>query len=200
MDRAKESIRKILLWQRNQIPQQEREEKSRLIGERLIQTSEFSTALSVMIYVSFRSEVITKEIITHSLNINKNVIVPVVDKEHHRLILSRIKSLDELAPATYGIMEPKKLRIVQPDEVELFILPAVAFDERGARLGYGGGYFDRLLGNSKIGQHQKLIGLAFELQMQRELPCESHDILVDMVITEEKVRFFGSRLDESLSS
>ncbi len=87
-------------------------------------------------------------------------------------------------------MEPQQLRIVQLDRIELFILPGVAFDEKGVRLGYGGGYFDRLLGDKK--QHRKLIGLAFEMQMQKELPCSPHDIFMDMVITEEKVRSFGS--------
>ena len=158
--------------------------------DRLIQLYEFSRALTIMVYVSFASEVITKEIINYSLKEQKRVIVPVVDRSHNRLILSEIKLYDELVPSTYGIKEPQRLRTVHPDEVELFILPGVAFDERGTRLGYGGGYFDRLFQDVK--QDQKLIGLAYELQMQEVLPCASHDILVDMVITEENVRSFGS--------
>ncbi|MEW6380771.1 MAG: 5-formyltetrahydrofolate cyclo-ligase [bacterium] len=190
MDREKEIIRKRLLAQRNKIPPSEREEKSQLIMGQLIQTPDFSRALSIMIYVSFTSEVMTREMIIYSLKVNKKVIVPVVDVGHHRLILSEIESFDELVPSTYGIMEPQHLRPVQAEQVDLFILPGVAFDDRGVRLGYGGGYFDRLFGS--VEQHQKLIGLAFELQMQKELPCAPHDILMNMVITEEKVRFFGS--------
>jgi 5-formyltetrahydrofolate cyclo-ligase len=183
-------IRKKLISQRNTIPFEDRQKKSQLIRDRLTQNPDFSTALTIMAYVSFASEVITQEIITHSLREKKRVIVPVVDIARHHLLLSEIKHHNELVPSTYGIMEPQQLRIVQLDQIELFILPGVAFDEKGVRLGYGGGYFDRLLGDRK--QHQKLIGLAFELQMQKELPCLPHDIFMNMVITEEKVRAFGS--------
>lgn len=183
-------IRKRLISQRNKVSLEDRQEKSQLIRDQLTQIPDFSTALTIMTYVSFASEVITKEIITHSLHEKKRVIVPVVDVGRHHLLLSEIEQYDELVPSTYGIMEPQQLRIVQLDRIELFILPGVAFDEKGVRLGYGGGYFDRLLGDKK--QHRKLIGLAFEMQMQKELPCSPHDIFMDMVITEEKVRSFGS--------
>jgi len=183
-------IRKRLIAQRNTISAEDRQRKSQLIRDQLTQIPDFSTALTIMTYVSFASEVVTREIITHSLNEKKRVIVPVVDLGSHRLLLSEIGHHDELVPSTYGIMEPQQLRTVQLEQIELFILPGVAFDEKGVRLGYGGGYFDRLLGDKK--QHQKLIGLAFELQMQKELPYSPHDIFMNMVITEEKVRSFGS--------
>jgi len=183
-------IRKRLISERSKISPDERQKKSELIMGRLTQLSDFSTDLTIMIYVSFVSEVITTGIITLALDEGKRIIVPVVDRDHHRLLLSEIRQYDELVPSTYGIMEPQQLRTVQPDQVELFILPGVAFDEKGVRLGYGGGYFDRLL--SKTEEHQKLIGLAFELQVQKELPCSPHDIFMDMVITEDKVRSFGS--------
>jgi 5-formyltetrahydrofolate cyclo-ligase len=186
----KEAVRKKILSLRHQIPFEDRQNKSRLIMARLIQLHDFSMAQNIMVYVSFSSEVVTDELIRSAMEKEKRIVVPVVDLHDHQLILSEIKHQDELVPSTYGIREPKKVRPIRPDQVELFILPGVAFDEQGMRLGYGGGYFDRLLKTKT--RFQKLVGLAYEMQIQEELPYMSYDVPVDMVITEEKVRLFKS--------
>jgi len=186
----KKDIRNMMLSQRNKISLKERQKKSDLILERLVQTSYFLQAFTMMIYVSFLSEVMTEKLINYALGKQKSITVPTVDLAKHQLILSKIKHYDELVPSTYGIKEPQQLRIINPDQVELFILPGVAFDEQGIRLGYGGGYFDRLL-TTKNGS-QELIGIAYELQIQKELPFTHHDISVDTVITEKKIRSFNT--------
>ncbi len=185
----KKDIRKMILSQRNKISLKERQKKSGVILKRLIQTSYFLKAFTMMIYVSFSSEVMTEKLINYALRKEKKIAVPTVDLAGHQLILSEIKHYEELVPSTYGIKEPKQLRIINPDQVELFILPGLAFDEQGTRLGYGGGYFDRLLSTKNTSQN--LIGIAYELQIQKELPCTHHDISVNKVITEKKVRTFN---------
>ena len=186
---SKKDIRKMILSQRNKISFKEREKKSDLILKRLVKTSHFLKAFTLMIYVSFSSEVMTEKLINYALRKDKRVAVPAVDLVQHRLILSEIKRYDELIVSTYGIKEPTQLRIINPDQVELFILPGVSFDEQGTRLGYGGGYFDRLLTTKN--SFQELIGIAYELQIQKELPCTHHDISVNTVITEKKIRSFN---------
>jgi len=185
----KKDIRKMILSQRNKMPLKERQKKSDLILERLIQTSHFIKAFTMMIYVSFSSEVMTEKLINYALEREKRIAVPMVDRAKHQLMLSEIKHYDELVPSTYGIKEPKQLRIINSDQVELFILPGVGFDEQGTRLGYGGGYFDRLL--TIKDNSQDLIGIAYELQIQKELPYTHHDISVNTVITEKKIRSFN---------
>ena len=191
MNPGKKTIRQMMLSQRNKISLEERQKKSEVISAQLIQTFDFLKAFTIMIYVSFSSEVMTKELINYALSKKKRVIVPAVDLVNHQLRLSEIKQYDELVPSTYGIKEPRQLRIIKPDQVELFILPGVAFDEQGTRLGYGGGYFDRLL-NTK-NKSQQLVGIAYELQIQKKLPYTHLDISVNKVITEEKVRSFNFR-------
>jgi 5-formyltetrahydrofolate cyclo-ligase len=102
-------------------------------------------------------------------------------------MISEIKSLEELAPGTMGIPEPQKefLRPVRWTDIEAVMVPALAYDLNGFRLGYGGGYYDRLL--SGISPECTKIGAAFEQQIVSEVPREKHDIKVDLIITEDRV-------------
>ena len=183
----KKLLRQNILSQRDGLSIQEREQNSRKIMARLIKHPVFIESSSVMVYASFRSEVMTEELIKYCLSQKEKVIVPVINKKRNHLVLSEIKRYDDLVPSTFGINEPQNLCFVEPRDVELFILPGAAFDEGGNRLVYGGGYFDRLL-STKL-ECQKLIGLAFELQVKKGLPCKNHDISMDCVITEKKVRY-----------
>ena len=112
--------------------------------------------------------------------------MPVVDKEKHRLKLSVLKSWDDLKPGSYGILEPKKdcLKWVSPMDINLIIVPGVGFDKKGNRLGHGEGYYDRLL-SKPFGTLS--IGLAFEIQIIEDIPIDTHDQPVDILITEKRV-------------
>lgn len=184
----KKILRKEIIFHRDNLSLPDRQKKSQAIKDNLSALLEFSCTRTLMIYLSFASEVITEELISYALREKKRVVVPVVEREQRHLKLSHFDQTTQLVTSCYGIKEPGELKIIHPDEVEMFILPGVAFDEQGTRLGYGGGYFDRLLEAKK--DYQKLVGIAYELQMHRELPRLPHDVFMNVVVTEEKVRYF----------
>ena len=104
--------------------------------------------------------------------------------EKRSLILSELKDWNDLEPGSYGILEPKKDKIIEMliESIDIIIVPGVGFDELGCRLGHGAGYYDNLLKKSINATH---IGLAFEFQIVEKVPIESHDLPVDIIITEK---------------
>jgi 5-formyltetrahydrofolate cyclo-ligase len=145
------------------------------------------SASSLMFYVAFRSEVQTEPMIKHALSLGKQVIVPITDMKNKRLLLSQIKDLDEdLAPGTWGIREPKpgKVRPVAFSDIDVVVTPGLAFSEQGWRIGYGGGFYDRLLSESQ----KKAYALSFEMQMLPEIPfIAGQDVRVNCIVTEKRI-------------
>ena len=145
----------------------------------------FNSAKCVLLYASKRGEVHTDGIIQSALSLGKKVALPVTIKEGHVLELYEIKGIDELSEGAFGILEPARNqeRRVQPEEVELVVVPGVSFDRRGHRLGYGMGYYDSLLKKVKGCK----VGLAYDMQMVEHVPDEPHDVAVDMVVTQSEI-------------
>jgi 5-formyltetrahydrofolate cyclo-ligase len=185
---TKASLRKKILGKRDAIPPEVQRAKNRLIGERLLSLDEIRNALVVFIFASFRSEVDTSVIITHLLAEGKKVVLPVVDKEHHGLLLYEIRGLDELAPGCMEIPEPSVRtgeRLTAVNDVDAVVIPGAGFDAAGNRIGYGGGYYDILL--SGLERHIPIIAPAFEEQIADSLPSEPHDIRVDTIVTDRRI-------------
>ncbi|MCD6170927.1 MAG: 5-formyltetrahydrofolate cyclo-ligase [Thermoplasmata archaeon] len=178
----KEEIRKKILQKRNKLTGNEILEKSNKIISKLTSIKEFKEAKKILCYVSFGSEVFTHGLIRAYIN-KKDIAVPVI--KGNELALSYIKDWKELEKGRYGILEPKAIRNADIDAISLAIVPAVAFDERGYRIGYGRGYFDRLLAR----MNAMRIGLGYELQIVKKIPEEKHDVRMDMIITEERIIF-----------
>ncbi len=169
----------------------ERQEKSDLIRQTLCAQTEFCTARTIMCYASTAAEVDTMKLIDESLDLGKLVLMPFMSGEEIRL--SVLRSLAELSPGAWGVLEPESgLRNI-PDrqavaaDVELAVIPGVAFDRRGGRLGRGKGCYDRFLRQLRPGA--VLIGLAFESQMTPDVYMEPHDQRVDMIITERQIYY-----------
>lgn len=184
----KAELRKELLVKRDGLSGKEIEAKSRKIKERLFELMEYKKANFILFYAAFRNEVKTESMIKEALLSGKRVALPVVSKKRDRLLISELKDYDsELAPGYYNIPEHKEKfhRPKNLDEVDLVILPGVGFDEKGNRLGYGGGFYDRLL--SGAGHRIPLIGLAYEIQIIPEIRRAPHDIKVDKIVTEKRV-------------
>jgi 5-formyltetrahydrofolate cyclo-ligase len=185
----KKELRKKILALRNTLPLEERGKKSKSIHSRLFSLPEFVTAKTLAFYVSFKSEVLTGTMIREALSLGKAVVVPITDLANRRLKLSRIVDYTaDLAPGTWGILEPKpdRIRLMSLKEVDLIITPGAAFDKKGCRIGYGGGFYDSLL--KSVQERRPSVALAFELQMVEEVPVESgHDEPVEIIITEERV-------------
>lgn len=177
-----------MLCRRDSLSIDERMNLSRKICNNLLSLDEFKSAKTVHFFLTTRSEVITEEAVRRSLLLGKDVVVPVMDKKNRRIILSKLSDYDnELMIMHHGIHEPKPefMRHVDLNEVDLMVLPGVAFDKSGHRLGYGAGCYDRLLEE----EHSRpvLTALAFELQIVDQIPVAGHDVKVDMIVTEERV-------------
>ncbi len=184
---TKQAIRKEIIRLRDAIPLEVRKAKDRMIRQRLIHLAEYGNADTVMLFASFRAEVDTEPIILDALSRGKRVVLPKVERAKKELLLYRIESTDELREGFMGIREPavKEERLVAPEELEFIMTPGVAFDEKGGRLGYGGGYYDRLLG--RLGRRPPLVAVAYEEQLVREVPVAGHDVRVDRIVTDRRV-------------
>ena len=180
----KEKLRKEIKEKRRKQTKEENRKKSKEIKEKLFSLPEFKDAEAVLFYISYGGEVFTHDMI-HESFYKKNIIVPVSNTEDCSLRLSHLKSWEELGLGSYGILEPRveKIRKTKIKDIDLIIVPGVAFDKTGNRLGHGKGYYDRLLEQSNVVS----IGLCFEFQLVEKILTEHHDKPVDIIITENRV-------------
>jgi len=144
-------------------------------------------------YVDFGLEVRTRALLRNALNRGYRVAVPVVAAERSgRLILSEVKDMpggEDPGPrwvrTAFGILEPRRRRPVEPERVDCFVIPGLAFDGQGTRLGFGKGYYDRLLASARADAHR--IGLAFSCQITDRIPRKVWDVPMHRVVTETGV-------------
>jgi len=184
----KQRIREEILGMRREIPHSQREEYSRSIFQRLIGLDLFKASQNIMAYVAFRNEVETLPVIRYCLSEGKRVHIPVSVPKTRDLLLSELKDPErDLRPGTYGVPEPAPefMRPFPKEDLDLILVPAVAYDEKGFRIGYGAGYYDRFLdGLTRV---VPSIGLAFELQIIDRVPAEPTDRPVDYIVTENRL-------------
>ncbi|TCO73130.1 5-formyltetrahydrofolate cyclo-ligase [Marinisporobacter balticus] len=184
----KKNIRQEILKKREVLSLDQVDAKSQTIFHQLTTLDFYKSAKTVMIYIDFRNEVKTHCIIEDLLKSNKNVIIPISVPTTKEMILSQLLDpKEELVKGTYGILEPKEryIRKVDPAILDLIIIPGVAFDRKGYRIGYGGGYYDRFL--DKISEATPSIALSFDLQIVDKVPNDSFDYPVDYIITETQI-------------
>jgi 5-formyltetrahydrofolate cyclo-ligase len=181
-------MRKQVLGKRDQLANDERHVKSMAIAEQVWSLPEMAGWQTLFIYVSFRSEVETLELIRWCLAQGKRVAVPLVDHSNSTMIPLQVNDPGrDLKPGYYSIPEPDPLKACRIDgkEIDAVILPGSVFDTEGGRLGYGGGYYDRFLVNDA--PQACRIGLAFELQVVEAVPLEPHDQRLDYLVTEKRI-------------
>jgi 5-formyltetrahydrofolate cyclo-ligase len=184
----KDALRKQAHANRN--AQENKDELSRRIVGAFMSLPEYATAETVMFYIDVRSEVRTRHDLQLALESGKRVIVPWCNAAGE-LELFRLTSMDELELGMYRILEPKQdlrglpEKQVDVSELDLIMVPGVAFDRRGGRMGHGKGYYDKLLQHARL--DTPLVALAFECQLFEEIPVAEHDIFMDRVITEDRV-------------
>lgn len=185
---TKNTLRKTALQGRSALIPEEVARKSALIMEKIMAMNEYLQAGIIMVYLDFRNEVQTGALVRQALTAGKCVVVPLTDVSKHKLVLSILNNYpDDLQPGTYGILEPRPdcLRPIEPSEIDLVIVPGVAFDLCGNRLGYGGGYYDRFLSQTR--PDTLFIAPAFELQVLPQVFPDEHDIPVHYLVTEKKL-------------
>ena len=179
----KKEWRQKLLERRKALGPRKREEYSRQIVQNLLEDPLYQGSKVVLLYVSFGTEVQTLALIKHALEQGKEVYLPRTLLQEKRLSLHRLFELDELEPGAYGILEPPSGNPeLAPEALELVVTPGVGFDLRGGRLGYGGGFYDRLFQEAPKAHR---LALAFSCQVVEELPLEPHDQRMERLITEK---------------
>lgn len=184
----KVATREKILNLREAIGEGECARRSRLVIERLKAQPEFKKAKGVMCYVSFRREVHTHELIRELLSEGeKRVSVPLSNFANREISPREIKDFDsDLEEGPLDILEPKpRTNAVPLKEIGLVVVPGVAFDSCGNRIGYGAGFYDRFL--ASLPANIPVIALAFDLQIVDVAHCEAHDCTVDKIITEKRV-------------
>lgn len=180
----KKELRKNILDQRNNLASFEVLDKSVLITENLIEEDLFEENMNVLVYMDFRNEVMTEFLRAYLETIHANIILPKTFFKEKKMTLHLIENIESLVISKYGILEPTTENEIDAEAIDIVIIPGVAFDKAGYRLGYGGGFYDRLLPKLK---KQPKIAIAFDLQLVEEVPREVHDSQVDMIITETQV-------------
>ncbi|MCY6957682.1 5-formyltetrahydrofolate cyclo-ligase [Clostridium brassicae] len=178
----KKEIRDYVKIKRNELKLEEKNKFDKRIFNKLIESEDYSKAKNIFIYVSFEGEVDTYRIIKHAFKNHKRVYVPKVISKELGMKAVEIKTLKDLKIGAYGIYEPDSFdNAVDENIIELVIVPGVAFDLSGGRVGYGGGFYDRFL--KKLSPNAAKFALAYDFQLMNEVVMKEHDIRVDRIIT-----------------
>lgn len=188
---AKAALRREVLVRRNRLPESDRKLFSARISKKILALESYREAQTVLAYSSFGAEFATSDFIERVLADGKILGLPRVNRAERRLDLYRVDDpATQLAPGVWGIREP--LESCQPAahaEIDFVLVPGVAFTAQGERLGYGGGFYDRLL--ARLQPLAARVTAAFSVQICEDVPTDDHDQLVDLIVTEHAV--FASR-------
>lgn len=182
----KRELRSIYMKKRSALSENSIKSMSKLIESSLFSLDLYKNSSVIMTYVSFGNEVITENIIRNSLNLGKTIGVPITIPKTRELLVSELKNFDnELELGVYNILTPKKeyIREINPSKIDLILVPGIAFDRKGYRVGYGGGYYDRFL--CKTNKDVITIALAFSMQLIDSVPKGYYDLPVNYVLTEK---------------
>jgi 5-formyltetrahydrofolate cyclo-ligase len=179
----KRTLRKEKLRWRKSLSPAEAQEKSLSIAAALKELPEYRRAKAILFYVSSKAnEVNTHDLIREALAKHVRVLVPVTDFDNQTLKVAEINAMEELVPVRFGLLEPAgdSVHYTSADDADAIIVPGVVFDRQCRRVGFGGGYYDRLLPRACA----PAIALAYEGQLVGEAPVDAHDVPVDIVVTE----------------
>lgn len=185
----KKILRKEILEKRNNIELIKKEEIDNKILNKFYESKYYKEAEKIFIYISYDSEINTREIIYKALKDNKKIYVPRTEFKTRHMDAVEIKSLDNLVESRYGILEPsKEAPHIEPNKLDLIVVPGVGFDRSGGRMGYGAGFYDRYFKKINEENLNKIIklALAYELQMLDKVPMDEQDVPVDYIITENE--------------
>ena len=181
----KNQLRKQYKQIREQLTIEQVKKNSAQIADRLFQTSFWQNSSTVMLYLSFQNEVMTDQIYRQGWMEGKTMLLPICSAQNGIMTMSVLSSFDQLIPNRYGIRElPAPLQqIITPQKIDLCLIPGIAFDRYGNRLGFGSGYYDRYL--AQIASHVPRIALAHSCQIYDGLlPVDQYDLPMHYMLTE----------------
>lgn len=187
----KSILRKEILHKRNALNQFEISAKSKLIQMNVIRTHEFIESKTIGLYLPTGSEVETWNIINHALNSGRKLLLPriVINDIRYYIVEQKDFDNDSFDMNRFGIKEPKPIN-GNVDFIDLLIVPGIAFDSHGYRIGYGFGYYDKYLTNKK---YSKCFGLAYDFQfIKNRIPAFAYDRKIDALVTESGTHIFNT--------
>ena len=185
----KEALRRALLAQRHAIPQQQRKTINQEITRSVLASAQYQRAHTIFVYWSTADEIDTHAIVADAWKQGKCVCVPKC-LPGHRMEPRQIASADDLTEECFGIPEPgAHCQQILPEEIQLCVVPALACDALGYRLGYGGGFYDRFLPQTPAYR----IALCAQARILQRVPIQEHDIRCDCIITEHEVMLIHER-------
>ncbi|MBU1201989.1 MAG: 5-formyltetrahydrofolate cyclo-ligase [Nanoarchaeota archaeon] len=179
--KQKQEIRETALAARKKLTREHVLTRSKTVIENLKKLEEYKSAGKIMCYVSFDAEVNTKEFIKNELADKKTIIVPFIKDE--KIFPSKLSAFDNLVKGKYNTLEPKD-KVLFVGDIDLIIIPGVAFDINGSRIGFGKGYFDEFL---KGYRESFKVGLAFEEQIVDFIPTTRNDVQMDVIVTDKRI-------------
>jgi len=184
---TKKQLREIYKNKRRMIGPMEKAALDSAVADCFLNSEMYKNCSELLIYVSFDIEVGTYRIIDRALK-EKKVFCPRCCSDSNYMEFYMINSFDDLSPGAYGILEPSAGELTMSFEpTSLCIVPALSYDEKGNRLGFGKGYYDRFLSGFKGIK----TGICYELSLCETLPADDHDIRVDNIVTEDRIIFLG---------
>lgn len=180
--KEKKTLRDQYLNRRLALSKAETSHRSLQIQKRLIDSELFKHCSVIALYSSIRNEVETELLFQESVRQQKTVVYPKTDLENRRIMFRPVKSLDSLSPGAYGILEPPRNGFFDENRIDLAVIPCVAVDRSGNRLGYGAGYYDQWLKGKRVFR----LGLAYAFQLSDTLPIAPDDVPLDAIVTEDE--------------
>lgn len=183
----KKLVRKEIMYKRNNMSKDQVEDLSLRIQNNVLNWELFKSASTVMLYSNYKNEVATWGIIKECFKENKRVVLPKTIKEGNDILPCIITDSSELIQGAYGIYEPDGRNVIDKNQIEIIIIPGVAFDKNGDRIGHGAGYYDRFLKDfSGI-----KAGICYNFQVVENAWPDEYDIKMDYLITEMGITKIG---------
>jgi 5-formyltetrahydrofolate cyclo-ligase len=200
MQTMKQTIRQSIIAARQKMAVAEHDEFSRRITRRILQLEAYNRAETVLGYMSFGAEFATLHWLQQALQAGKQILLPKVNSASKQLELYQVSDLQrDVAPGLWKIPEPlpeRCNRVSDRQQLDFILLPGVAFARDGARLGYGGGFYDKLLARISppaANEHPVLAAAAFSMQIIKDIPQEATDRKVEWLLTENEVKHCSTR-------
>lgn len=183
----KAEIRQRKKAERKEMPKELAAMKSRQIAEQVLKLSVWQKASTILFYLPIQNEADASILLRTALCENKRAAVPVSDPKTLRMLPSVLDDFESLAPGAYGILEPQRVCPIAPEKLDLVIVPGIAFDRRGGRIGFGKGYYDRFLQGLSV----KTLALCYRFQLVPDCFSEPEDYPMDYIVTEDEVIICG---------
>ena len=182
----KKRLRRSQLLLRRRLTEEQKCEAGRRAQQRLLRHDLFAATQVIALYAPIRGEMETYQLLDAALMAGKRVVYPRVEGE--RMVFVVVQSRQDLTHGSFGVLEPRGDDVVPASEIDLVVVPGLAFDRCGARLGYGKGYYDRAFENRP--SSCVLIGLGYAFQLGECLPCEAHDVSLNWLVTDHEMLSF----------